>query len=64
MNPQPVTLAVTLHPDGNLQLQGPVDNKILCLGLLDLARHAVLTHDPAKQPGILLGQRNGLPPRA
>jgi hypothetical protein len=46
--------------NGQVTVNGPVDNKILALGLLDLARKAVWEFDPAKRGGILLA--SGPPP--
>lgn len=33
-----VTLTVTLHPDGSIEFQLPLNNKILCYGLIECAR--------------------------
>jgi hypothetical protein len=44
---------------GQVTVNGPIDNKILALGLLELARKAVWEFDPTKQGGILLAR--GLP---
>lgn len=33
-----VTLSVTLHPNGEIQFQLPMGNKILCYGLIEMAR--------------------------
>jgi hypothetical protein len=49
----PVTLTVTLHDNGQLQLSGPVENKVFCLGLLRIAEQAVIDHRPAEQPRVL-----------
>jgi hypothetical protein len=35
-------LVITLHDDGRLQLEAPVD-KIAAVGLLELAKHALLS---------------------
>lgn len=39
--PQPIQLVITLNPDGQLSLSGPIQNKILCYGLLGRARDAI-----------------------
>jgi hypothetical protein len=38
-------LEVTLGSDGSLNVNGPVENKVACLGLLELAKQAVLSYD-------------------
>jgi hypothetical protein len=43
--------------NGQVTVNGPIDNKLLALGLLELARKAVWEFDPAK---ILVAQ--GVPP--
>jgi hypothetical protein len=45
---------------GQVSVNGPIDNKLLALGLLELARKAVWEFDPTKQAGILLAR--GVPP--
>jgi uncharacterized protein YfeS len=45
---------------GQVQVNGPIDNKLLALGLLELARKAIWEFDPAKAAGILLA--SGPPP--
>jgi hypothetical protein len=46
--------------NGQVTVNGPIDNKLLALGLLELARKAVWDFGPAKAAGILLAR--GLPP--
>lgn len=36
-------LVITLHPNGNVSLNGPLANTMLCYGMLELARDAVRT---------------------
>ncbi len=43
-------LIVTLTPDGNVQVAGPLDNPILCYGLLEYARDAIKNHN---QPRVM-----------
>lgn len=40
-----ITLTITLKPSGEVGLNGPIDNKILCLGLMDLARDIVIKYE-------------------
>lgn len=43
-----VELLISMDPQtGAVQLQGPLDNAVLCLGLLDMARD--LVHERRKQ---------------
>jgi uncharacterized protein YfeS len=56
-----VRMVIDFDPHtGQVQVNGPIDNKLLALGLLDLARKAVWEFDPAKAAGILLAR--GVPP--
>jgi hypothetical protein len=48
-------LDITLGSDGSLNVNGPVENKVACLGLLELAKHAVLTHDPRQVAAAPVG---------
>ena len=34
-------LIITLSPDGQIQVNGPIDNKLLCYGMLDSAKDAI-----------------------
>lgn len=45
-------LTLTLHDDGQLQLDGPLHDKILCFGLLEVAKDAIRSHQakPRVQP--------------
>lgn len=49
-----ITISVALMEDGQVAINGPIQDKVTCLGLLDIARHMIITHNPAKQPGILI----------
>lgn len=40
-------IVITLDARGNIGLNGPLHDKILCLGMLELARKAVLDYQPA-----------------
>lgn len=43
MNPS-VRIVLTLTPDGNLGIEGPTENRLVFLGMLELARDAVNHH--------------------
>jgi len=38
---QPIKLTITLFKGGAMSVEGPVDDKVFCLALLDHARQAV-----------------------
>lgn len=43
--PQPtVQLIISVMPDGQIQVNGPVDNKMTCYALLECARDAIQAH--------------------
>ena len=37
-------LTITLSPNGNVQVQGPVDQPLLCYGHLEVAKDVIRTH--------------------
>ena len=43
-----IQITITLDEAGQVQVSGPINDKILCLGLLDLA-HNVILNRPAVQ---------------
>lgn len=46
----PVQLTITLDDTGQISLAGPLDNKLVCYGLLELAKEAVQKiHDQAQR---------------
>lgn len=57
-----VTITVVLTEKGQVLVTGPLENKIFMLGLLEMAKDAVLkfTPVPAGAPRILI-PGNGLP---
>lgn len=56
-----VELKITLDPTtGGVNVTGPINDKILCLGLLELAKGIVQAHDPGKQPILLANRIPGL----
>jgi len=38
---QPIVIAVMLMPDGQVNVQGPLNNPVLCYGLLESGKDAV-----------------------
>jgi hypothetical protein len=41
MNGQAFELVITMTPDGQVGVRGPIDQLVLCYGLLELARDAI-----------------------
>lgn len=37
-------LTIKMTPDGQISVEGPLENKILCLGLLEIAKSTVMNH--------------------
>lgn len=57
-----VVFTITLQPDGRVDINGPLENKVICFGLLTIAQH--LVHEYRK-PGAIQVPRlvnPGLPP--
>ncbi len=44
-----VTMTIELEGTGQVSVSGPLENKILCYGLLEMARQSVYESDPAKR---------------
>jgi hypothetical protein len=36
-----IVLTITLHPDGRVDATGPLDNKIICFGMLEVAKQVI-----------------------
>ena len=43
------TMVVQVYDDGSVDLTGPLDNQILCLGLLEAAKKKVFDHNEKKE---------------
>ena len=37
-------IVITVNPDGKLSIQAPLEDKVFCLGILELAKQAVIKH--------------------
>jgi len=44
--PPRAIVTLTLFPDGSMNMNGPMQDKILCLGMLTLAEHLVMQWKP------------------
>lgn len=59
---QPVTtITITLEQNGNVNMQGPIQDKILCYGLIEAAREAISAWHAA-QPKHGLALAKSIPP--
>ena len=50
-------LTITLQDDGQLQVSGPIQNKALAYGLLELAKDAIRNAETPKAPDIIVPVR-------
>ena len=41
---EPIRMTIELSLDGNIQVNGPIDNKVLAYGLLQAAQDAIFRH--------------------
>lgn len=47
-NEQPsIGILITMQPNGSINVQGPIPNKVLCYGLLEAARDIIQTYKPS-----------------
>jgi len=57
------TLVIVQYASGQVNVTGPIANKMGCYGLLEVARDIISRHDPAKaaaEAPIILPARNGM----
>ncbi len=47
-----LTLTIMMEEDGRIGVNGPIDNKILCYGMLELAKQAIQAYQSG--PKILV----------
>ena len=40
-------ITIKVNPDGTLSIGGPIENKVLCLGIIELAKKAIIDHNPS-----------------
>lgn len=48
-----VQIVITMTPDGQVSMTGPLENKVLVLGLLEIAKDLALRHKPEEAPKII-----------
>lgn len=47
MNRPTVQILITLHPDGRIDVAGPVQDKLFCYGLIECAKDVIRDYKPA-----------------
>lgn len=52
--PRTIQIRLTLGPDGNLSIEGPTQDRLLFLGVLELARDAVNHHHHESQKRVVV----------
>ena len=50
-------LVIWINPDGTVAVNGPLDNKMLCYGLLDCARDAIKDFNDNKNKSAIVVPR-------
>ena len=58
----PVKIEIVMTDDGQIGFRGPVENKILCYGLLEVARDIISAHGIEKSQVQLVVPQVSLPP--
>ena len=48
-----VELKITLDQETGVQVAGPIQDKILCLGLLEIAKNIIVNFKQEEQPTII-----------
>lgn len=43
-----IELTIRMSQKGEIQVGGPIENKILCLGLMELAKKVIINYEPSK----------------
>ncbi len=54
-------LTITLSPNGKVQVEGPIDQIMLCYGLLEAAKDVLRTHAQKKAAGSVVPIHTLLP---
>lgn len=49
-----VELIITVSNGGEIRVHGPIHDKILCFGLLEIAKDIVRTYKPEEQSNIVM----------
>ena len=51
---EPITLIIRLQPNGAVEVNGPIQNKVLCYGLLGAAHDAIRDYKSVEEPKIAI----------
>ena len=46
--PAPIRLTITMTPDGNVNVDGPINDKVLSYGLLEVAKQIIASFNPGQ----------------
>lgn len=49
----PITLTVSMDETGKIAITGPIDQKVICYGLLEAATQAIAAHHAAKEKALV-----------
>ena len=49
-----IDLHIRVSPTGNIQVSGPIDNPVQCLGLLEIAKVQIIEHNKKKQKSKII----------
>lgn len=49
----PIQIVISMTQDGQVSVNGPLENKVLMLGLLEIAKDLVLKHKPEEAPRVI-----------
>lgn len=58
--PKPVQLVITLFPDGRVNLQGPITDRIFCYGLLEMAREIIYDFAKSQKVDLTLPKQHNI----
>lgn len=49
-----IRFEIVMSRDGQLKIHGPIHDKILCLGMLEMAKNMVNQFDPKKNGNVIV----------
>lgn len=58
---EPIRFVIELDPSGGLRIEGPIQNKVLFLGVLSLAQHMAMSNNEGHE-GRIMPVHGSLPP--
>lgn len=57
-DPPVAQVVITLHQSGKVAVAGPIENKLVCLGLIESAKHAIHNFQPQPASALILPRLN------